>query len=68
MYQRMMTVLLTLIFSGSVFATEYIVKQKPNAMMTLSSITGLSVLDRHAKGNLVKVDINDKKEKEILHM
>lgn len=66
MYQRTITVLLAIFFSTSVFASEYIVKHKPNTMMIFSNITGLSVLDSHAKGNLVKVKIDSDKEKDVL--
>jgi thermitase len=58
--------ILTLLVATQIHAAEYIIKQRTMNLKSLDSVEGLKVLDSHAPGRLVQVDIPVTQEISVL--
>ena len=67
MFQRILVAFISLLFSGQVFAADYIVKLKPGAAVPMNEMSGVKVLDQHSVGRLVKVSVDDLREMKLVN-
>ena len=66
-FMNLATIFVATILSFTANSAEFIVKYKDaQNLISVQNIRGLHVLDEHATGNLLKVDIDEQNESEIL--
>ena len=63
---KLLGVLLALSFSAGVEAKEYIVKLRDFHNQSIQMLHGMTVLDDHSRGQLLKVELNENVEAELI--